>query len=394
MTDLTLAFRSLRATPVVSGGRGALAGARHRRQHRDLLAREQPAPARPAGQGAGTARARHRRPGARHQRRGPIRSGNRSATAAICSTARSRGAPSRFNLASGGETQFVDGIWASGRLFETLGVPAMLGRTFTEADDARGGGPDGPVAVISYGFWQRRFGGAVGCDRQAARSRQGPLHDHRRHRTRFLRTRCRPRLRRRGTDRHRADLPRQGVVARSAIVVVAHGDGAAEAGTIDRCRHRGHPQPGAADPRGHAARLGRRHEGLPQGEIHAGAGGHRQLAVAPPLPTPALDAPRRRRPRAADRVRQHRQSAARARDGAAPRVERPPRARRVAVAARAAAAHRKPAALRQRRGARTCRRTLGQPAARPSVVHADEHRVPGSLARLAGPRVHERGDGR
>ena len=65
---------------------------------------------------------------------------------------------SRFNLAAGGETQFVDGIWASGRMFETLGVPAMLGRTFTESDDVRGGGPDGPVAVISYSFWQRRFG--------------------------------------------------------------------------------------------------------------------------------------------------------------------------------------------------------------------------------------------
>src|SRR3954447_6769923 len=46
-------------------------------------------------------------------------------------------------------------------MFDTLGVPAMLGRTFTEADDARGGGPDGPVAVISYSFWQRRFGGAA-----------------------------------------------------------------------------------------------------------------------------------------------------------------------------------------------------------------------------------------
>ena len=67
----------------------------------------------------------------------------------------------RFNLAAGGETQFVDGIWASGRMFEALGVPAMIGRTFTEADDVRGGGPDGPVAVISYGFWQRRFGGAA-----------------------------------------------------------------------------------------------------------------------------------------------------------------------------------------------------------------------------------------
>ena len=69
----------------------------------------------------------------------------------------------RFNLSQGGETQFVDGIWASGRMFETLGVPAMLGRTITEADDQRGGGKDGPVAVISYSFWQRRFGGDAGA---------------------------------------------------------------------------------------------------------------------------------------------------------------------------------------------------------------------------------------
>src|SRR5262245_4907822 len=67
----------------------------------------------------------------------------------------------RFNLAAGGETQFVDGLWVSGSMFETLGVPAMLGRTITDADDARGGGPDGPVAVISYAFWQRHFGGAA-----------------------------------------------------------------------------------------------------------------------------------------------------------------------------------------------------------------------------------------
>ena len=37
----------------------------------------------------------------------------------------------------------------------------MLGRTLTPADDVRGGGRDGAVAVISYGFWQRRFGGAA-----------------------------------------------------------------------------------------------------------------------------------------------------------------------------------------------------------------------------------------
>jgi predicted permease len=67
----------------------------------------------------------------------------------------------RFNLAPSGETQLVDGIYASGEFFTTLGVPPRLGRTFTQADDVRGGGPAGPVAVISYGLWQRRFGGAA-----------------------------------------------------------------------------------------------------------------------------------------------------------------------------------------------------------------------------------------
>ncbi|MGH9201968.1 MAG: ABC transporter permease, partial [Vicinamibacterales bacterium] len=32
---------------------------------------------------------------------------------------------------------------------------------FTRADDQRGGGPAGPVAVISYGYWQRQFGGTL-----------------------------------------------------------------------------------------------------------------------------------------------------------------------------------------------------------------------------------------
>src|SRR5881396_1749879 len=63
----------------------------------------------------------------------------------------------RFDLASRGQTQFVDGLWTSGSFFETLGVSALLGRTLSERDDQPSGGPDGPVAVISHGFWQRRF---------------------------------------------------------------------------------------------------------------------------------------------------------------------------------------------------------------------------------------------
>jgi putative ABC transport system permease protein len=70
-------------------------------------------------------------------------------------------AGAQFNLSQAGETQPVAGFVASGDFFATLGVPALLGRTFTTADDVRGGGPAGPVAVISYGFWQRRFGGSA-----------------------------------------------------------------------------------------------------------------------------------------------------------------------------------------------------------------------------------------
>src|SRR5688572_12062993 len=65
--------------------------------------------------------------------------------------------PSQFDLSAGGETHWVDGLWASGSFFDTLGVPAVLGRTIIDADDTRG---SEPVTVISYAFWQREFGGA------------------------------------------------------------------------------------------------------------------------------------------------------------------------------------------------------------------------------------------
>src|SRR5579871_3099568 len=65
----------------------------------------------------------------------------------------------RFDLASGGETHFANGMWVSGDFFRMLGVPALRGRVFTADDDLHGGGHSGPVAVISYAFWQANFGG-------------------------------------------------------------------------------------------------------------------------------------------------------------------------------------------------------------------------------------------
>jgi putative ABC transport system permease protein len=67
----------------------------------------------------------------------------------------------RFNLNAGGETRPVQGLFVSGRFFDTLGVTPHLGRVFTTDDDKRGGGPAGPVAGLCYGFWQREFGGRM-----------------------------------------------------------------------------------------------------------------------------------------------------------------------------------------------------------------------------------------
>jgi len=68
----------------------------------------------------------------------------------------------RFNLTSGGgDTRFIEGVWVSGSFFDTLGVTPFAGRLIAPADDRRDLSPDGPVAVVSYGFWQRQFGGAA-----------------------------------------------------------------------------------------------------------------------------------------------------------------------------------------------------------------------------------------
>lgn len=63
----------------------------------------------------------------------------------------------QFDLAQGGAVHDVNGIFASGEYFGTLGVRPAAGRLITPADDTRG---CPGVAVASYGFWQEHFGGA------------------------------------------------------------------------------------------------------------------------------------------------------------------------------------------------------------------------------------------
>ena len=63
----------------------------------------------------------------------------------------------RFNLATGGEVRYTNGIRVSGDFFHVLGIRPVLGRLLGPEDDQPGcalGGAD-----ISYAFWQRNYGG-------------------------------------------------------------------------------------------------------------------------------------------------------------------------------------------------------------------------------------------
>lgn len=60
------------------------------------------------------------------------------------------------NVIVDGRAELAGSYQASGNYFTVLGVPAALGRVFGENDD-RLSAP--PVAVISHGYWQKRFGG-------------------------------------------------------------------------------------------------------------------------------------------------------------------------------------------------------------------------------------------
>src|SRR5690349_10699899 len=59
-----------------------------------------------------------------------------------------------FNVSAGGEAERVTGAEVSRNVFSLLEAMPIAGRTFTDEEkDAR-------VVVLSYGYWQRRFGGS------------------------------------------------------------------------------------------------------------------------------------------------------------------------------------------------------------------------------------------
>ncbi|MEM1177336.1 MAG: ABC transporter permease [Acidobacteriota bacterium] len=63
------------------------------------------------------------------------------------------------NVTGGGRApERIRGLFVTASLFEVLDEPMALGRGLADGEDIPGGTRE---AVISYGFWQRRFGGAV-----------------------------------------------------------------------------------------------------------------------------------------------------------------------------------------------------------------------------------------
>ncbi|HEV2492178.1 MAG TPA: ABC transporter permease [Terriglobia bacterium] len=63
--------------------------------------------------------------------------------------------PDPVNFYADGQAAWATAELVSGDYFSGLGLGAVAGRTITEADDQAGAAP---IAVISYGYWERRFG--------------------------------------------------------------------------------------------------------------------------------------------------------------------------------------------------------------------------------------------
>lgn len=61
----------------------------------------------------------------------------------------------QLNVSVDGRAEIAGGQFVSGNYFEALGVTALAGRAIADDDDRAAADP---VAMISYGYWRRRFG--------------------------------------------------------------------------------------------------------------------------------------------------------------------------------------------------------------------------------------------
>ncbi len=233
--------------------------------------------------------------------------------------------------------------------FTTLGSAPLLGRTFAPDE-----GPEGhdSVTVLSYGLWQRRFGGDPGVIGRTIQLNRRP----------FTVIGVMP--------------PDVGVFLKNGSLVGKPPElWEPIAFTAENRQPRGRYMSAIARLKpGVRLDEARAQMSADRGEPRPGAARSRHGLGSPPDPDPrgagGRDAPgssrarRRRRLRAADRVRERGQPAARPRDLARPRDRGSHRPRRVAGAGPVAAHDRESAAGALRRSARPSACALGRPAAR------------------------------
>jgi putative ABC transport system permease protein len=66
--------------------------------------------------------------------------------------------PSAFSLTGAGEPERLQGAQATANFFDVMGVKPVAGRVFDVSNEKPG---NDTVVVLSYGLWQRKFGGAA-----------------------------------------------------------------------------------------------------------------------------------------------------------------------------------------------------------------------------------------
>jgi len=74
----------------------------------------------------------------------------------VCSSMSAVRTNESFNFTGAGEPERLQGRLVSAEFFSTLGIKPLLGRDFLAEEDRAGATP---AVILSYGFWQRRFGG-------------------------------------------------------------------------------------------------------------------------------------------------------------------------------------------------------------------------------------------
>ena len=68
-----------------------------------------------------------------------------------------------FSITGGADPEMLHGWYVTASFFPTLGVQPVKGRSFSPDADSDGAARE---VIISYGLWQRRFGGDAGVIRQ------------------------------------------------------------------------------------------------------------------------------------------------------------------------------------------------------------------------------------